>query len=148
MLNRDLQSVIGRRENNCLVSAWRHLFAVYPGGSHCRAHLTHRLPRIGRRLRTIEIAAINKRSARVRGEKKHQQKQHQPFHGSMQTEAFWLVHRSFPRRPSGLHDADVSGKFPFRQGLWIEDLQTPPGQECSNGSLILLAVVLWRAFLW
>ena len=38
-------------------------------------------------------------------------------------------------------------KFPFRQGLWIEDLQTPPGQECSNGSMILLAVVLWRAFL-
>jgi hypothetical protein len=45
-----------------------------------------------------------------------------------------------------LHDADVAGKFPFRQGLWIEDLRTPPGQECSNGSLILLAVVLWRAF--
>src|ERR1043166_6105287 len=38
-------------------------------------------------------------------------------------------------------------KFLLRQGLWIEDLQTPPGQECSNGSMILLAVVLWRAFL-
>ena len=37
-------------------------------------------------------------------------------------------------------------KFPLRQGLWIEDLQIPPGQECSNGSTILLAVVLWRAF--
>jgi hypothetical protein len=36
-------------------------------------------------------------------------------------------------------------KFPLRQGLWIEDLQIPPGQECSNGSMILLAVVLWRA---
>jgi hypothetical protein len=45
-----------------------------------------------------------------------------------------------------LHDANVAAKFPFRQGLWIEDLRTPPGQECSNGSLILLAVVLWRAF--
>jgi hypothetical protein len=33
------------------------------------------------------------------------------------------------------------------QGLWIEDLRIPPGQECSNGSLILLAVVLWRTFL-
>jgi hypothetical protein len=53
---------------------------------------------------------------------------------------------STDRFPSGLHDADISGKFPFRQGLWIEDLRTPPGQECSNGSLILLAVVLWRAF--
>ncbi len=40
-----------------------------------------------------------------------------------------------------------TGKFPLRQGLWIEDLQIPPGQECSNGSTILLAVVLWRAFL-
>ena len=38
-------------------------------------------------------------------------------------------------------------KFAFRQGLWIEDLRIPPGQECSNGSLILLAVVLWRTFL-
>ena len=25
-------------------------------------------------------------------------------------------------------------------------MRTPPGQECSNGSLILLAVVLWRTF--
>ena len=45
-----------------------------------------------------------------------------------------------------LHDVDLAGKFALRQGLWIEDLQTPPGQECSNGSLILLAVVLWRTF--
>jgi len=37
-------------------------------------------------------------------------------------------------------------RFHPRQGLWIEDLQTPPGQECSNGSMIFLAVVLWRAF--
>ena len=40
----------------------------------------------------------------------------------------------------------VRRKFALRQGLWIEDLPTPPGQECSNGSMILLAVVLWRAF--
>lgn len=65
----------------------------------------------------------------------------------MQTEALWLVNAdAFSRRHSGLHGADASGKFHFRQGLWIEDLRTPPGQECSNGSLILLAVVLWRAF--
>jgi len=38
----------------------------------------------------------------------------------------------------------VFAKFLFRQGLWIADLQTPPEQECSNGSLILFAVVLWR----
>ena len=30
----------------------------------------------------------------------------------------------------------------FRQGLWITDLQTPPGQECSNGSMLCVAVVL------
>ena len=41
---------------------------------------------------------------------------------------------------------DLTRKFLLRQGLWIEDLRTPPGQECSNGSLILLAVVLWRTF--
>ena len=49
-------------------------------------------------------------------------------------------------RKTRLHDVEVAGKFAFRQGLWIEDLQTPPGQECSNGSLILLAVVPWRTF--
>ena len=38
--------------------------------------------------------------------------------------------------------------FSFRQGLWTEDLRTPPEQECSNGSLILFAVVLWRTFFW
>ena len=36
--------------------------------------------------------------------------------------------------------------FPFRQGLWTADSRIPPGQECSNGSLILFAVVLWRTF--
>ena len=49
---------------------------------------------------------------------------------------------------SRLRDVDLAGKFALRQGLWIEDRQTPPGQECSNGSLILLAVVLWRLLLW
>jgi hypothetical protein len=52
----------------------------------------------------------------------------------------------FPRKRSGLHDANVEAKFHLRQGLWIEDLRIPPGQECSNGSLILFAVVLWRTF--
>jgi hypothetical protein len=32
------------------------------------------------------------------------------------------------------------------QELWIADRQTPPGQECSNGSLILFAAVSWRLF--
>ena len=50
------------------------------------------------------------------------------------------------RRQPGLRNANVRGKFDLRQGLWIEDLRIPPGQECSNGSLILLAVVLWRTF--
>ncbi len=45
-----------------------------------------------------------------------------------------------------MRNANVGGKFDLRQGLWIEDLRIPPGQECSNGSLILLAVVLWRTF--
>jgi hypothetical protein len=50
------------------------------------------------------------------------------------------------RRQPGLRNANLRGKFELRQGLWIEDLRIPPGQECSNGSLILLAVVLWRTF--
>jgi hypothetical protein len=49
-----------------------------------------------------------------------------------------------PKRP--LRDANLSRTVCFRQGLWTEGLRTPPGQECSNGSLILLAVVLWRTF--
>jgi len=51
------------------------------------------------------------------------------------------------RRKKRLRSDDPSGKFPLRQGLWTADGQTPPGQECSNGSLILFAVVLWRTFL-
>ena len=71
----------------------------------------------------------------------------------MQTEAQHTVNELM-RSPTGVQQACVfelrippaASKFWLRQGLWIEDLQTPPGQECSNGSLILLAVVLWRAF--
>jgi hypothetical protein len=78
------------------------------------------------------------------------------FTRSMQTEAQRAVN-ALMRLPTRAHQgtdlalrfrvARLSGarKFPFRQGLWIEDLQIPPGQECSNGSMILLAVVLWRA---
>ena len=64
----------------------------------------------------------------------------------MQTEAKWVVNMRIFFDKWGLRDVDLAGKFVLRQGLWIEDLQTPPGQECSNGSLILLAVVLWRTF--
>ena len=86
------------------------------------------------------------------------------FTASIQTEASQIVNVcGFPekrgiapwpmshRQPadghsSRLRDDNLAGRFAFRQGLWIEDLQIPPGQECSNGSLILLAVVLWRTF--
>jgi hypothetical protein len=62
----------------------------------------------------------------------------------------WMWRRS-PRRPAPktkrpLRDGDLSRTVCLRQGLWTEDLRTPPEQECSNGSLILLAVVLWRTF--
>ncbi len=52
--------------------------------------------------------------------------------------------REFRKRP--LREGDLSRTVCLRQGLWTEDLRTPPEQECSNGSLILLAVVLWRTF--
>jgi len=77
----------------------------------------------------------------------------------MQTEARRTVNALILYRHEHTHRTDLglrfqvahlSGarKFPLRQGLWIEDLQIPPGQECSNGSMILLAVVLWRASFW
>ena len=77
----------------------------------------------------------------------------------MQTEAQCAVNAQMPL-PTRVYNstemalrfrvAHVSGarKFLLRQGLWIEDLRIPPGQECSNGSMILLAVVLWRASFW
>src|SRR5207245_3454024 len=43
-------------------------------------------------------------------------------------------------------DRDLARRFFLRQGLWTEGLRTPPGQECSNGSLTFFAVVLWRTF--
>ena len=65
-----------------LVPGRRDLFAAYPGGGRrYRRHLAHRFQRVRRRLRAIEIAAINERSARVRcGAKNHEQKKRQPFH--------------------------------------------------------------------
>ena len=75
----------------------------------------------------------------------------------MQTEAQRTVNALIPYLQEHNHRSDRllrfqvahlsgAGKFLLRQGLWIEDLQIPPGQECSNGSMILLAVVLWRTF--
>ena len=55
-----------------------------------------------------------------------------------------LRDKPYAKRP--LHDGNLSLRVRLRQGLWTEDLRTPPEQECSNGSLILLAVVLWRTF--
>jgi hypothetical protein len=46
-----------------------------------------------------------------------------------------------------LQAVDLARMVLLRQGLWIEDGQTPPGQECSNGSLIPFAAVSWRTFL-
>ena len=54
----------------------------------------------------------------------------------------------FPIDKMQLRSIDLAGNFALRQGLWTEDLRIPPGQECSNGSLILRAVVLWRSFLY
>jgi hypothetical protein len=65
----------------------------------------------------------------------------------MQTEALHLVNVSaLSKKAAGVAQSQCWRKFDLRQGLWIEDLRIPPGQECSNGSLILLAVVLWRTF--
>ena len=112
--------------------------------------------RIRRRLGAIKITPVHKCCARCRrNENRNKQEQSEPFHALD-------ANRSLTRCQcaggctDNAHGPDLgcvfelrilSGarKFLLRQGLWIEDLQIPPGQECSNGSMILLAVVLWRA---
>jgi hypothetical protein len=145
--SRKLRCDLPEREYR-LVPGRCDLFAAYLGdGSRYSRHLAHRFQRVRRRLRAIQIAAINERSARVRrGEKNEEQRQRQPFHSVDANRSVTACQCPGPFCKTRLHDGDVAGRFPFRQGLWIEDLRTPPGQECSNGSLILLAVVLWRAF--
>jgi hypothetical protein len=70
------------------------------------------------------------------------------FTVSMQTERPQLVNVSaFSGRQSVARCQCWRKIQILRQGLWIEDLRIPPGQECSNGSLILLAVALWRTSL-
>jgi hypothetical protein len=82
----------------------------------------------------------------VRALKGNEQSKTSHYMVSVQTEVLQLVSVRDLFCESSLHDVDLAGKCNFRQGLQIEDLQTPLGQECSNGSLILFAVVLWRTF--
>ncbi len=94
----------------------------------------------------VQIAPVFERGAA--GGRRDGCEQEQQFHGAMQTNARTPVNasRRIARRKKRLRSDDPSGKFPLRQGLWTADGRTPPGQECSNGSLILFAVVLWRTF--
>ena len=41
--------------------------------------------------------------------------------------------RAAATRKRALRGGDLSRTVCFRQGLWTEDLRTPPEQECSNG---------------
>ena len=63
----------------------------------------------------------------------------------MQTELASGVKRRV-NHESSLRDVDLARMVLLRQELWTADRQIPPGQECSNGSLILFAAVSWRAF--
>jgi hypothetical protein len=124
--------------------------------------LAGRFQRMSCRLGTVKVAPVNERRAGGRrGDKNHGQ-QREPFHpfdanrsaltcqcAHCSTKYDFtpvLSEDSFTAGDSQLRVPRPVEKFPFRQGLWIEDLQTPLGQECSNGSMILLAVVLWRTF--
>ncbi len=103
---------------------------------------------IGRRLRAVKIAPVGDGSAGAFQSEQHGDSE--PFHASMQPNAASAVNaerRCHCQSPSFLlHDDDLARKFFLRQGLWTEGLRTPPGQECSNGSLTFFAVVLWRTF--
>ena len=111
--------------------------------------LARRFQGIWSRFRTVKIAAVNECGTGIHsGKEKSQQKPRETFHGVDANRSVTACQclRLFHKGGRGLHDANVGAKFDLRQGLWIEDLRIPPGQECSNGSLILLAVVLWRTF--
>src|SRR5438046_365091 len=59
--------------------------------------------------------------------------------------SFEFCHFHFISSPSFLlHDNDLARRFFLRQGLWTDALRTPPGQECSNGSLTFFAGVRRR----
>jgi hypothetical protein len=109
-------------------------------------------------LGAVKVTPIDERCARCRrNENRNEQEKREPLHlldanrsatrcqcaDTFNDTTTPKARSSAPRfRVARLSSAT---KFQLRQGLWIEDLQTPPGQECSNGSMILLAVVLWRA---
>src|SRR5205809_5639787 len=66
--------------------------------------------------------------------------------GTLQRHCFGFRNSHLLPRSLLLQDGDLARKCFLRQGLWTEGLRTPPGQECSNGSLTFFAVVLWRTF--
>ena len=100
------------------------------GGCGYRRHLAHRLQRIGRGLRAIEIAAINERGARAL--KNNEQKKRQPFHSADANRNVMACQSLDFFRKTRLHDVEVAGKFAFRQGLWIEDLRTRQGRNAAT----------------
>ncbi len=79
--NHKAQRDLLARKTRPLIAGRGYRFAVRRGGG-CgyRRHLTHRLQRIGRGLRAIEIAAINERGARAL--KNNEQKKRHPFHSA------------------------------------------------------------------
>jgi len=100
------------------------------GGCGYRRHLAHRLQRIGRGLRAIEIAAINERGARAL--KNNEQKKRHPFHSADANRSVMACQSLDFFRKTRLHDVEVAGKFSFRQGLWIEDLRTRQGRIAAT----------------
>jgi hypothetical protein len=92
-----------------------------------------------RRPWTVEIAPIRQRCARrFDGDEQQRSKK---FHRADANRT-----RARCQRGSEFASSTNASIFLLRQGLWTEGLRTPPGQECSNGSLTFLAVVLWRIF--
>ena len=91
----------------------------------------------------VEIAPILESVAG--GADEQGQAREEAFHNSMEPNGRRGVERK-PTRKRRLRRGDLSRRVCLRQGLWTEDLRTPPEQDCSNGSLILLAVALWRTF--
>src|SRR5207253_4897798 len=111
--------------------------------------LARRFQGIWSRFRTVKIAPVNERCTGVHsGEKKSQQKPRETFHSIDANRSVTACQclRLFHEGDQGCTMPLLEQNLTSVRGLWIEDLRIPPGQECSNGSLILLAVVLWRTF--
>ena len=112
---------------------------------------SRRLVRVRFQIGCVEVTAVFQGVAA--DEKYRAEGRDQRFHRAMQPEGSRAVNEREtsecerkPRLENQLPSFLLGRQCELRWGLWTGGLRTPPGQECSNGSLIFFAVVLRRTF--